>query len=111
MKGNPWKCNPARWRKADENKRGTLYRARVKFDRCVYYDGSKESKEAIAELTDGGVTFDGDTLISSNGDREYEVGVMVCISLTGDIDVWDKQTFDCLFEPWPETTQRDFYQK
>ncbi|HEY6019648.1 MAG TPA: hypothetical protein VIY48_07035 [Candidatus Paceibacterota bacterium] len=111
MKGNPFISTPERWIAADENKKGTLYRARVKFDRCIHYDGSDESKKAIIDLTSGGVTFEGDTLISSNGNREYDVGVIVCVNLTGEIDVWNKQTFDCLFEPWPETTQRDFYQK
>ena len=104
-KAHVWVGKRSRWDHVDKNKRGTLYRARVKFDRCIMYDGSAESKKAIIDLTQGGVSFDGDILVKEDV-WEYPVNTMVCISLTGDIDCWHPETFDNLFEEWPEAEQR-----
>jgi hypothetical protein len=93
-----WLSCRKRWDEAEKNKKGTLYRARVKFDRVVKYDGSKESIKAIKDLIlDAPMEFRPDGIIFDG--FQYPIGMLVCINLTGSIDLYDEETFNCLFEP------------
>ena len=97
-----YECSRETWEKADRRKLGQLYRATIKFDRGLKYTG--DNKQEILELTDNRVSFDGDDLLVNYG--RYPIGVMVCVNLTGAVDVWREETFLSFFEPWPEDGSR-----
>jgi hypothetical protein len=97
---------PGVWEHADENKLGTLYRAKIKFDRAIWWDGKEKTAKAIMQMGGGDPNLRFEDLTLFYRDWKYPVGCYVCVNLLGSVDIWDKRAFEAWYEPWPENASR-----